>query len=401
MLQFTNYSEISPPVFTLTDASSLWEIAEHESTLSTPLNPAIAQEVLNNLDEFALLPSLSFLERWIVVETVAVDMLAVASVHPGRPLRELLAGEDTASSSTGRERNRHERFTRTLKAKILGAGIRDDEWFSKVRSVANKLTLAFTSIPPEIFERCAHIVGEASHALRAAHPSIPWDTYGFGLEKGHGEALVDLYGTASFLARSNFGVERTLLYYEVAAAAGVSLILHPNRFEEVLAIDSASVDAYAAVRDVIRRTVEEPVRRQLETLGIKQSIACPALIAKLITEAGKQGMSIVDVARAIKDSREARSFRQWLSGIEDALNSGTTAGRMQALRMLRELQNVATSWAEELDVTLGSKYKRRQLHLSWIPRIGGLLEMLKAPTIKDPILNRKGYLTFMSSWFET
>jgi hypothetical protein len=168
-------------------------------------------------------------------------------------------------------------------------------------------------------------------------------------------------------------VERTLVYYEAGAAARVPLVLHPARFEEVEAIERGSSDAYSAVREALQRSFEDPVRRQLETLGLRSAVQWPPLVAKLVIEAGRQNASIFDIAREMKASSAAAAFRRWLSTIQEALAEGTTGGSVEALRMLQELQRIATRWAEELDIGLGVRYQRRQLHLSWVPRIGALL----------------------------
>ena len=101
----------------------------------------------------------------------------------------------------------------------------------------------------------------------------------------------------------------------------------------------------------------------------------------------------------MKDAKNARAFRKWLADIQVHLAEGTTGGKIEALRILDELKRVASLWTTHLDPTVGVTHKRRELRLSWVPRIGGLLDLLDKPTIRDPILNRKGYLTFVSSWY--
>ena len=203
------------------------------------------------------------------------------------------------------------------------------------------------------------------------------------------------------MARSHVGVERTLVYYETAAAAGVPLILHPDRYDEAAAIDVACCDAYRSVKEVLRTAFEDPLRSQLDSLGQTHSVALPPLVSKLVEVAGKGGISIIEAAVQIKDSKDAREFRKWLAEIQMHLAQGTTGGKVEALRMLDELRRVASSWITYLDTSVGVTHKRRELQFSWVPRIGGLLGLLEKPTIRDPILNRKGYPTFVSSWFNS
>lgn len=120
----------------------------------------------------------------------------------------------------------------------------------------------------------------------------------------------------------------------------------------------------------------------------------------MIELAGREGTSIIEAAAQIKESKNAQAFRRWLADIQIKLAEGSTASKLDALRMLGELKRVASLWSTHFDTKAGVTHKRRERRLSWIPRIGGLLDLLDKPTLRDPILNRKGYLTFVSSWFD-
>lgn len=155
------------------------------------------------------------------------------------------------------------------------------------------------------------------------------------------------------------------------------------------------------MRHVVREGFQEEVACRLAELGQPQArVSMPPLVSKVVQEAGRKGMSIVDSAVEIKESKNASAFRRWLADIQASLAEGTTHGAVEALRMLDELKETASSWADALDIEEGVSHKRRQLALSWVPRIGGLLDMLERPTFRDPILNQKGYLAFVSSWFK-
>lgn len=173
-----------------------------------------------------------------------------------------------------------------------------------------------------------------------------------------------------------------------------------TRFATAKAIDAACCDAYGAVKEVLRTTFEDPIRRQLDSLGQTYSVTVPPLVSKLVEVAGRGGLSIIEAATQMKDAKNARAFRKWLADIQLHLGQGTTGGKTEALRMLDELKRVASLWTTHLDPKVGVTHKRRELQFSWVPRIGGLLDLLDKPTIRDPILNRKGYLTFVSSWVQ-
>jgi hypothetical protein len=347
-------------------------------------------------------PSLSLLERWIVVDHLAADIIAVDSLN----------GRDGAIASL---RDKGEGVRRTL---MFGGHAKEGQqreeafvqyvtgtWHDRLESLLSlcaEISLSFTLIPADVFTRCIDILIRTSRAIKEVRPEVHWTDFGWGPEKEYGEILEDFYGDAGYrasLASSNFGVERTLVYYETAAAAGIPLLLHPDRYKEVESIDSACCDAYKSVKELLRTTFEEPIRSQLECLGHTYKVPLPPLVSKLIEIAGAEGLSILEAAKEMKDSKDARAFWKWLGEIQGHLAQGTIGGKVEALKMLDELRRVASDWTKYLDPTVGVTHKRRQLTLSWVPRIGALLDLLDKPTIRDSILNRKGYLSFVSSWF--
>lgn len=391
----------------MTDGSSLRALISHSSTLLTPLTPKAAQAILRDPDSFGLLPALILLERWIVVDELIVDLLAVASRHPSRDLihEAYLARERNYSEldrliEDPRERW-HELLSQNLQSRFFDdMGAASDGWFRELRRIGEALALSFTQVPIDVFRTCLSCAMRGGRALRAARPQVEWGTFGFGDYKDYGESLQKYYGTASSLARSHIGVERTLVYYELAAATGMPLVLHPARFHEAVEIDRASCDAFDAVRELLRKSFEKPVFDELRSLGLRTDVKYPALAGKLIRDAGDQNTTILEAAQNLKASAEATSFRRWLAHLQECLSDRTAGSRAQALRALREIRDLASEWRNDLDVGRGVRYRRRKLHLAWIPRVGGLLELLDSRDLKDPILNRKGYLTFLASWYD-
>jgi hypothetical protein len=394
---FVAFHDLKPGTHAITDGGSVSELINNASMLSQKLDPSMARTILNDWEGFGLEPALGLLERWIIVDYLVADVVAVDSLNHSQGAVKSFRHEPSTFyrptlNSTDLARNREEAFLSHV------TQVWNDN-LPSLMSVAAEISLSFTLIPPAIFKKCVQTLGRTSQAIKAAHPEVTWANFGFGLEKGYGEFLVDFYGDASFLARSNFGVERTLFYYEIAATAGVPLVLHPDRNDETWAIDAACCDAYGSVKEVLRTAFEDPIRKELESLGQTHTVAVPPLVAKLIQIAGREGVSIIEAAAQIKDSKNARAFRKWLTEIQLHLAQGTTGGKVEALRMLDELRRVASLWTTYLDTTVGVTHKRRELRFSWVPRIGALLDLLDKPTVRDPILNRKGYLTFISSWF--
>lgn len=396
---FIQFHDLKPGSHSLTDASSLLEIKEHAHILADKLSPTMAATILSDIEGFCLGPSLNLLERWIVVEHMAADLVAVDSVNLGRAAVKSFRYEPSALDQITLSNEqlvalRDQAFLDYFKTRL-----RSDE-LADFASATAELSIAITVIPPEIFAKCVNLLARTTQAIKAACQNVEWGNFGFGVDKTYGELLPDFYDCGWQLARSNLGVERTLVYYETAAAAGVPLILHPSRYDAAQAIDLACSDAYNAVKEIVRSTFEEPIKDKLESLGQIHSLPLPPLASKIVWSAGKDGISIIEAAARIKESKNAQAFRKWLAEIQMNLAEGSMQSKLEALRMLEELKRVAAQWSTQLDTKEGVSYKRREFRLSWVPRIGCLLDLLDKPTLRDPILNRKGYLTFVSSWFD-
>lgn len=399
-MQFVEYSSLASGRYGLMDASSISALQRHSGTLTSKLNPESAREILSNPDEFGLSAPLLILERWIVLDHVCVDLVALDSLKDGRaarsfkwePPERLRLDRDTDLPAI-----RKNVFLSHLRKELLEAP-RDSQQ-RQLNSLSDELSVSATFVPAETVEMCLKSVNRTAHAIKEAHPEIAWGNFAFGVEKQYGEVLSEFYGRAAPLARSHLGVERTLFYYETAGMIGAPVLLHPDRSYEAQAINGACQDAFDVVKRVISRSFEEPVRSQLETLGLSHNIPLPPLAFRLVRLAGERSLSIVEAAKAIKESSEARAFRRWLSELQESLREGTMEAKLRGLRLLRELERVASSWTDELDLAHGVSYRRRRIELSKVPRIGAILMLLDGASIRDPILNQKGYLTFVSSWY--
>lgn len=396
---FIQFQDLKPGDHALTDASSLLELKEHARILTDKLNPVMAASILSDVEGYGLGPSLNLLEKWTVVEHLAADLVAVDSVNLGRAAVKSFRYEP---SEVDRINLNHEQLALLRDQAFLDyfkARLSSDE-MADFASATAELSISITVIPPEVFTKCVDLLTKTTKAIKAACPTVEWGNLGFGVDKTYGELLADFYDYGWSLARSHLGVERTLVYYETAAAAGVPLILHPSRNDAAQAIDVACSDAYSAVKEIVRSTFEEPIKSRLESLGQIHSVALPPLASKMLLSAGRDGISIIEAAARIKQSKNAQAFRKWLADIQINLAEGSMQGKLEALRMLEELKRATSLWSTHLNTKEGVSHKRRELRLSWVPRIGCLLDLLDKPTLRDPILNRKGYLTFVSSWFD-
>jgi hypothetical protein len=400
-----NFKALSSGGYCLIDASSLSALADGIGTLRARLNPALAREIVGGDDWAHLREALEIVERWVVSGDMVVDCVAMASLQDHHIGRSYFWPDDTGAIAMLRRVSVLDSSDdETLEARVLSSLTKpvdalNDKRLAALQQAGGELEIATTFIPAEEAISAAHAAGQTSEALREAHPEVKWGTFGFGHDKRYGEVLQDAYDDVYLLARSHLGIERTLYYYEVASAAHIPLALHPNRRVESDLIGKACIDAYASAKAVLARSFEEPVRKELELLGQQVSARIPGLVTRIVLDAGARGCSLLESARAIRSSEPAKAFRSWLSEIQHGL-AGGLPGQLEALGKLRKLNDVGVSWANELNVGSEVTYRRRRLNLSWLPRVGALLSALDSPSVRDPILWRKGYLMFMASWYE-
>lgn len=399
-LRRVTFDDITPGSHCLSDASTIADLADNLSTLTAPLDDRNANWILRDPDEFGLRAPLLALERWIVTDDLIVDAVAIDSIQQGLALRTFNWEPDVPYiySAMQIQWQREQALLSHIDATILSVTPATSTKLRSVQEVCAQLDIAFTVIPAEVVEVIGRFVGHAAAALREAAPDAPWDEYGFGVDKTYAEVLDQLYGSAAGFARSSFGVERTLFYYEVAASAQVPLVLHPRRRTEMLSIANTCNDAYRAIKATLTTKFEEPLREQLAEHAAPWDLSLPPLADVLVRTAAAHHDSLLSVAKAMKVSNSAVAFRKWLSTMQAELATNSSAGKLSALKSLRELELVAASWLQEFSLNENITHKRRRLELSWVPRVGALLSQLDI-SIDDPILTRKGYLSFISMWY--
>src|ERR1043165_1441311 len=386
----------------LSDASSIAAICDHAQTLTIPMSENAARALLQSPEDFDIEAPLAVLERWIVTEGIAVDMIALDSLF-GKTIAHLLCRDQieiSRYSESGESAGVWRAVVAQAEAEINGPEPMLEARYPGSAAILESLKVTLTAVPPDVAEKCCDAVARTSHAIRGARPDVGWDEFGFGFDKSYGEELGDIYAGATFLARSNFGIERTIYYYELAAAAGIPVTLHPARGREAHLIAAASLDAYRAVQTTLAKSFDGPVSERLANFGLSWRGSMPPLSEALIREAGRRGCSILQMAHESRSSESASAFRLCLKKVQDALARATPESALEVARALKELESVTRSWVEQLDTKHSVTFRRRSLNLTWLPKIGMLLGLLPEMTLKDPILNPRGYLSFISSWYD-
>lgn len=208
--------------------------------------------------------------------------------------------------------------------------------------------------------------------------------------------------TCPSLADSNDSLGRALFYLEFSQELDITPNLSPdkkhwlNEFQRIVE---------PPLHDRISKLFDKAVTEELDTIlhnaaGVSQ-IATPPVAELIVRTCLAQNRPLDEVTMELKESREAKSYREMLATIEGNLKRGR-AGQIEAARAIRSLSDLASVWSEELDPTLGVFKRKRTLSFKSLPLIGKLLETanMSELEIKDYILSSPpGYLAFISSWY--
>ena len=116
-----------------------------------------------------------------------------------------------------------------------------------------------------------------------------------------------------------------------------------------------------------------------------------------------RGVDLASAVNALRDSKHARRFRRYAADVDAELTGLSPRASIAPLqRLVREVQEVARSWTEDLDA--GVRHVQRRLSLRKIWGLGPILEAfgLDGFAVKDPVLvARKPHLLFLNDLYRS
>lgn len=390
----------------IVDASSLAELSEVSSMLHSPLDARLAQMLTADIqgeDEYGLKNILPVLEYFVIRDFLVADFSAVDSIQTDgkivkTALDRIMSKADIMVRVGLVEFNKDHELFNYFSQKMFGGQKCKDTDKCKLLELSKVFPLRFTHIPIKMSDKVLRPIHQITHVLQQVNSEIPWGSYGFGEEKKYHDTRHFFGGSG--ISRSHLGVERTLFYYEVGRSVGAPVIFHPSRNIEVAKINRTLVDAFHLIKRKLKEGFEIPIEIKSSDIGINLAIKQPALAMNIIRQAGARSISIAESLCEIRESKLANDFRKWLNQIQHSLLDSSISEKMNVMKLLKELEKTVEKWASELNVDSGVSFKRRKIDISKLPKVGVLLSILGEVSIKDPILNPKPYLTFISSWYK-
>lgn len=390
----------------IVDANSLAELSKVSDNLHSTLNDRLALMLTDDIqgkNEYGLKDILPVLEYFVVRDFLVADFSAIDSIQTDGEIVKAAMNRinnsipECAMVSTGLvdiDRLLFNYFSQ----KMLREKQNNDTDKCKLLEISKVFPLRFTHIPMKMSDNILRSIYRLTSVLEKVNSEICWRSYGHGEEKKYHDTRAFFGG--SQINRSHLGVERTLFYYELSRSLGVPIVFHPARNIEVLNINKTLIDAFHLIKRKLKEGFEIPIEIGASDIGINLAIKQPALAMYIIRQAGAHRISIVESLRKMRETKLAKEFRKWLNQIQHSLIDSSTSAKMNVMKLLRELEITVERWVSDLDINSGVCFKRRKIDISKLPKIGILLSIIGDVSIKDPILNPKAYLTFISSWYK-
>ncbi|MBF0456406.1 MAG: hypothetical protein HQK99_00735 [Nitrospirae bacterium] len=382
----------------LIDISSLSEMSKHGSSIVSNLNNGLMQLFLSEAqsDKYGLPTIPPILERFIVHDFLVCDIVALDSIQ-GMAIAVKYRREKPKERFNKKDYNSLSGYSNLL---LNREESKNSKNVNFIIELANKLPLKFTYIPNELYNYCDKLIRNTSNSIKNIDVNTPWNNYGFGGEKSYQDNRSNFLDCDNHICRSNLGVERTIFYYEIAAAARVPIVLHPARNVEMMNINRAIIDAYKTIKQRLKEKFENPINHLFSNINIDISLQYPALSMYMLKLSAKRGQSLLQTVLEIRETKEAKAFRNWLKNIQYGLVDDSYKEKFNALKLLNEIDKITKVWIDELNTSAGISYKPRSITLSKLPRIGLISSLLDDISFPDPILvNTKSYLTFISQWY--
>jgi hypothetical protein len=208
------------------------------------------------------------------------------------------------------------------------------------------------------------------------------------------------YDLGSFSHMSGPFPQRAVLYLELSARGGVPIFLSPDKdpflvhYQKKLPVDAL---------ETVEKIVDTQFQETLKDLFLpSEGIPIPPLAEHIVRQAHRKNISLLTSMLEIRETKEAKIFRRWLGEIQQNLVSAERPKLIDAAKALHELKGVAQAWFSNFDLGYMTQHKHTKFIPKALPVIGDVFEATGHGeiTIKDPLVKRPLYLTFISKWYE-
>lgn len=206
--------------------------------------------------------------------------------------------------------------------------------------------------------------------------------------------------TIARISRSHQSADRVLFYIKLASHLKLPIMLNPYKDEFLYAYQKKFTnDVLKQIETHIDRKLSEAF---INILGDNNESALPPLAGYILRKAYKNKICIIDVVNDLRERKETKKFKAWLSEVQKLVLSNDRPAWIEAGKMMLDFQKQVEIWVNNMDFDEGVSYKTMSLKIGLPSEILGInvdgLNVTKE--IKDPLLGRPLYLAFISSWYK-
>lgn len=196
---------------------------------------------------------------------------------------------------------------------------------------------------------------------------------------------------SGYLSVSSNSSPRSVFYLQVSNMLGVPLFLHPCKSKHLREIGQtfyeSSVASYKQLTSEIRHKLSYD----------ETQVVIPPIADEVIRVALQERVSLIDAARAVRDTKPISTLRLCLSELwKMAIDRGKVAQRG---KIIQEAENIARSI--ESTWGLNDLVSRRRIEFAELPVIGPYLKLIGwSPYLEVPdvVLYQKPYVALFSRW---
>lgn len=293
-------------------------------------------------------------------------------------------------------------------------GLTSSRWpkhiYEKAHDSVELLKKEFTEL--EILQDARSIPADKNEKYSILNDAF-WDSAD---ENYHDDLFDSEIGRYSF-ADTNQSYERAIFYAELSSALGMSML--PRPFKRGSITETIWRSHRQCIHKLLQGRLEDfdrlmrPPEARLKFPPLAESILLQSLI---------QACSPIDVALELRDTDNAKAYRQYLFFLNQALTEENPSQK-QIQEVFTDFDNIVKQWTLDCARAEGIRYKTRHLGMQMVPAVATMVSYIASQdmettgsvtlttstltaflggsvVLRDPILwGGEKYLSFVADWY--
>lgn len=264
-----------------------------------------------------------------------------------------------------------------------------------------------TKIPQTVYDKAAnevHSMINTNNFQTAEENSLS-----FGSNSSYEDYFDDLFKISSeitTIADTGTNLPRVLFYLLLSEGCQSPVFLSPSKDRLLSYLLDSCLPCVRVIdlQESIENNADKVLVNAINELS-NSVLSLPPLSDYIVEMAYKKKISIISAMHEVKKSKDAVAFRSWRHEMHRNNVLCTRSSLLEAGKQWKEMERIVNKWSEDLDIGLGvtHKYKMFKVGLTddLLKNIGIKVTLPNISlNIKDPVLNPKRHLKFISSWYK-